>query len=467
MVEVPMRAALLATVCVLAAAATLLAQPPTVRDLVAQLGDDDFDKREAATEALARAGPRILPQLRLARMSATDPEVRLRLNALIPALSARQDRDEALASRLLRLRFAEEPLGEVLRRTGEETGIPFTLPTLPPERLAQPITLDTGDVLPWEAFYRVLEATDLEPTRAPFVDGDPDEAIKVFDNGAEPRYFCPLRLRPLKLVAGSGPIARSHHGLVCVTTPGVVRKGTDYELPVTIAVEPRATIRELERVVFHTVRTDQGEEVWVGSQRGAGHKFREMTFRYPGFWRPPVETLWRQRMLFPIRPERPGTRSLARVQGTAILRLVTPARDLARIALRPGRDHERVILTRDGGLLTLGPVVADTEGSWTIHIEATHPVRGAWAEPGGGELDDRDLSCPFTMIDHGGEIVPMLKGSCHAPDETRCTYHLRFTGTPAQYGPVELLYTGRRHVRVEVPFEFRALPWPGNDREGP
>src|SRR5213078_4088462 len=59
--------------------------PAIIEKLVEQLGDRDFHKRDQAARQLETLGPRALPELRKARVNA-DPEVRRRLDDLIPAL---------------------------------------------------------------------------------------------------------------------------------------------------------------------------------------------------------------------------------------------------------------------------------------------------------------------------------------------------------------------------------------------
>jgi carboxyl-terminal processing protease len=58
-------------------------EPPRVAQLVAQLGSDDFDERERATQALAAVGKPALPALRRAAESHPDVEVRRRAAKLI------------------------------------------------------------------------------------------------------------------------------------------------------------------------------------------------------------------------------------------------------------------------------------------------------------------------------------------------------------------------------------------------
>jgi HEAT repeat protein len=55
--------------------------------LIRQLGDDDYEVREKATQALRDAGPSLLPALKAAEAATPDPEVRARLQAVIRSLS--------------------------------------------------------------------------------------------------------------------------------------------------------------------------------------------------------------------------------------------------------------------------------------------------------------------------------------------------------------------------------------------
>jgi hypothetical protein len=59
------------------------AEAGRIADLIRQLGDDDFERREAASEKLAAIGEPALPALRKAASTSADLEIRRRAQALI------------------------------------------------------------------------------------------------------------------------------------------------------------------------------------------------------------------------------------------------------------------------------------------------------------------------------------------------------------------------------------------------
>jgi hypothetical protein len=95
---------------------------PAIEDLIDQLGDRLFRVREAAGKALENLGPAALPALRKGQAHA-DPEVRRRLDSLIPTL----EKMAALQPRRVSLRLAHRPLREVLAEIARQTGYKVNL----------------------------------------------------------------------------------------------------------------------------------------------------------------------------------------------------------------------------------------------------------------------------------------------------------------------------------------------------
>jgi len=64
------------------------AKPDRTAELIKQLGDDKFTKREAATKELKALGEPALPALQKAATSSKDAEIRLRASRLVDAIEA-------------------------------------------------------------------------------------------------------------------------------------------------------------------------------------------------------------------------------------------------------------------------------------------------------------------------------------------------------------------------------------------
>src|SRR4051794_28944126 len=64
-------------------------RPGRIAALVEQLGDDSFDKREAASKALADVGKPAVRPLMKAIASSSDLEIRCRADRVIQAIAAR------------------------------------------------------------------------------------------------------------------------------------------------------------------------------------------------------------------------------------------------------------------------------------------------------------------------------------------------------------------------------------------
>ncbi len=93
------------------------AAPSSVEQLIRQLGSRDFKVRDAATRALAALGADALPALQKGRAT-DDPEVRRRLDEIIPPL----ERAITLAPRRVTLHMTNRPLKDVLAEIGKQTG---------------------------------------------------------------------------------------------------------------------------------------------------------------------------------------------------------------------------------------------------------------------------------------------------------------------------------------------------------
>jgi hypothetical protein len=129
---------------------------PSVEQLIERLGSPDFKTREAASHSLAALGVSALPALRKAQDHA-DPEVRRRLDELIPALEA----SASLEPRRVTLRTKNKPLKEILAEVTSQTGYKIQLLPDTSQRDKLVHSFDFANVPFWHALERVCAATGL------------------------------------------------------------------------------------------------------------------------------------------------------------------------------------------------------------------------------------------------------------------------------------------------------------------
>ncbi|HJZ92474.1 MAG TPA: hypothetical protein VKE40_16475 [Gemmataceae bacterium] len=127
------------------------ADPPTLEQLIAQLGSKSFAEREKATQLLRERGPEALPALRKA-LASKDEEVRKRAEGLIPGLEI----NEALLPKRVTLKMKDRDLDDVLREITKQTGYKLGIGAQPDSRK---VTADLQDVPFWEAIDLIREQT--------------------------------------------------------------------------------------------------------------------------------------------------------------------------------------------------------------------------------------------------------------------------------------------------------------------
>jgi hypothetical protein len=131
------------------------AAAPTVEELLARLGHQDFRVREAAQRALAALGVEALPALRQAYKTRTDPEVRRRLDALIPPLETAV----RVAPKLVTLAVTNRPVRETINELAKQTGYKIDLGNGAQEN--QVFTFRFDKVPFWKALDEVSRAAGL------------------------------------------------------------------------------------------------------------------------------------------------------------------------------------------------------------------------------------------------------------------------------------------------------------------
>ena len=201
-----------------------------VAQLIENLGSRDFHVRDAASQALSRAGVEVLPDLQKARKSA-DPEVRRRLDELIPLLA----RKLALAPKLITLHMTARPIKDVLAELTRQTG--YKIASWPDE---QPGAKDPHvftfhlDNVPFGRPWIKLRGGRLDVGRG----------MATTRSGLRPGKLCALRLlqRCLSNRGDRFNYSRSNQFGQLPRTGGFVQQGQGRDnllFTATIAVEPK------------------------------------------------------------------------------------------------------------------------------------------------------------------------------------------------------------------------------------
>jgi hypothetical protein len=173
----------LVAVCWIALGVTVRAESPrtqaapevAVEQLVQQLGDNDYHKRDEASRALQAAGARALPALRLA-LHDPDAEVRRRVTDLIPLLETAV----LLAPKRVTFKTVNKPIkdafDELIRQTGYQ--IEYNV-----NDLRQPYSFDFQNAPFWEAVEKISRATGLVIQQ-----GYGDDHIRLYQQNAYAPY---------------------------------------------------------------------------------------------------------------------------------------------------------------------------------------------------------------------------------------------------------------------------------------
>jgi len=238
------------------------APAPSVAQLIERLGSPDFKTREAASQALLARGSEVLPALQKAQ-DHSDPEVRRRLEDLIPTLEAAV----ALAPKRVTMKVTNRPLKEVIDELGKATGYKIILMQENGlrERLVYSFQFDG---LPfWEALHRVCEAGGLVPM--PHYYGD--DALRLHANGEEQYAPFVCHSGAFRVMAQSFSYGRNlHFGTLSKNVLPAAQRSSEYlYLALNISVEPRLPLLNVGQVRL-LVAEDEHKNSLIPPQNGNG-----------------------------------------------------------------------------------------------------------------------------------------------------------------------------------------------------
>jgi len=227
--------------------------PPSAEQFILQLADRDYHVRDKASRALASLGVEALPALQKGRQSAADPEVRRRLDELIPSL----ERAAILMPRLVSLHMTNKAIRDVLNELTRQTGYKFADWPENPAAGPRDKLVDTFhfDKLPfWEAFDKISEASGLTLQQQGYW---PDDALHVYQQDAYVPFAC--YNGPFKVIATGFNYNRSNNFGQVPRNPAQAGQQTQEYLQVNlqIATEPRLPILKVGQVRLTVAEDDE------------------------------------------------------------------------------------------------------------------------------------------------------------------------------------------------------------------
>jgi hypothetical protein len=468
------------------------AEPPVVErvaTLIEQLGSEQFQERERATQALDAIGGPALPALRQAAKS-KDLEVSRRAKRLIVRIERRLETARVLQPKRVRLVYKETPLLEAVADFGKRTGHTMQLEGDQAKWKDRKITLDTGDVPFWDAFeqfckkaglvergtgpaqvddmpmYRTGRGGRVQVVRSWRDVGRPAAQPTILAEGKQERVpSCragALRIRALPAkVEGKGD----------------PKRGGERRFDLELACDPRINWQELISMKITKAIDDQGQSLLqpVVYQPDDGASLDDMdqviiidatTGRAKGRYAP-APTLAPVR----LKPAAKPSKMLKEVHGTIAARVEAPAEPLMTVDNILKAAGKRVE-GPDGGFLKVLDVTLGDD-AYAIRLQLQAPggqllMGGPPFARRGRVVVVRDSSgaggdgTVFSIIDAKGKPMPLerIQGQAGRRLVGPREYTLFFTPGRGQPKPAKLVYSGRRSVVIEVPFTLKDVPLP-------
>jgi hypothetical protein len=150
-----------------------------IRKLIEQLGSDEYDAREKATDSLDKIGAPALEALRKAAKNG-DAEVSRRADELVSRIEKRGETSAILAPKKVKLVFKDTPVPQAVEELRKQSGYNIVLQDPKNTLKDRKITLNTGEVPFWQALDQLCE-------KAGLVEADPSQGVPMPGPGGPPR----------------------------------------------------------------------------------------------------------------------------------------------------------------------------------------------------------------------------------------------------------------------------------------
>jgi hypothetical protein len=468
--------------------------PVALAKLVARLGSERFEDREAACDALDALGPSAMEALRKALTSA-DLETHRRAVDLLERIEKRQETAELTQPKSVRLVYSDTPVAQAAQDFARKTGFTIQLDGDQTKLANRKITLDTGDVPFWQAVDQFCEKAGLvergsvaiaennnQPTEQ---SGYASRVVYYAEDGRSPRSEMPL-----VLLDGKPPTMATHYGgaVRVRILPRAVQSGGAPKNPergtlltVEISPEPKMGLRSILSVRVERVIDDQGAELkapppFIYDSENISDYDARMGL---------VNTIYTDGMgqrgelstRVPLRFQVPeGVKKLKEVHGFVAAEVLTapaPLLTMDNILDAAGKTVEG----KTGGALKVSEVKRDDKGQVTLKIILDRPPmplprggfggRARFARRGGLMVDEQPNASGaagriLSLIDEKGQAFKLTATEQKVDPQNPAIveFQLTFQPTDGAAKPAKLVYLGRRKTTIDVPFVLKDVPVP-------
>jgi hypothetical protein len=476
--------------------------PTQIGRLVAQLGSDRYEEREAASAALDALGATALDSLRIA-LKSPSPETRKRAGDLVQRIEKRLESAELTHPKMIRLVYNDTPVTEAVQDIVRKTGFHILIEGDQTKLANRKITLDTGEIPYWQAVDQFCEkagfvergSVAIAETNKPAVE-QRDVAIRkmvimqdgtMASAGSETLFLLDGKLPAVPTYYGGAlrvrvlPRAVPAAGAAKNDAPVKYRDG-ETVLTVEISPEPKVGVRNILSVRVEKVLDDKGNELKTPLPYIYGHDENgdlEMQWRgglgnsisIDGNVAGDLSTR------VPLRLDVPsGVTRLKEVRGFVAADVLTPPMPLItmeNILDAAGTTAEG----KHGGSLQVSEVKRDDKGQVTLKVSVDKPPpafpqvidrfgRGRVMRRGGIGIEERGTDASvvgrlLSLLDEKGQafkLTAVEQKPLEAPGAFE--YQLTFQPPDGAAKAAKLVYLGRRRTTIDVPFVLKDVPVP-------
>lgn len=416
--------------------------PAAVSALVGQLGADDPAERDAARQKLLSMGLGVSGHLEKALESATDPEVRTSLAAIIADLP-KYDRS---VPTLVTIKLTGVPAKQALDAVMEQTGVPYDVPH--PEfwrhSRFKDVTLDADRKPYWVVMSDICAQAGLTPQNH-----NPYNRNVITIGHGNPRKVGPVWFDERGFYVTALNATRTHH--IDYEAPG--RPQETFGLNFRILVDPRITVTRGSNVLLVTEALDEKGNSLLPKTPGMSLEDMLRNPSWDGTW------LWDSHVNLTYLPEQ--GKLLKSFKAKAVFE-IAEKKQTWEVDLAKADKAETTLLDTQ---VTIDSVTKDGEG-----CEVKLSLK--WAEPlikfGRRQSQHHPLrqyhtiqSAIQVVDDKGTPLRRFGGGGSSGGGKASFSFRFSRSGRDTVGEPAKLILTVPTETRtVELPIEFKDLPIP-------